>query len=70
MASSSARHAIESIVQFADERAKEAAFENCWKKVEESAASELDLEALEICIHLLPPAATTDRVSLSSATIV
>ncbi|KAJ4290430.1 hypothetical protein N0V90_010646 [Kalmusia sp. IMI 367209] len=65
MATSNAYHVIESVVQFSDERAKEKAFDHHWKRVEDSAANQLELETLGICVRLLPSIATTERAEKS-----
>ncbi|KAK7180325.1 hypothetical protein DPSP01_012002 [Paraphaeosphaeria sporulosa] len=52
---------VESIIQFADVSVKEAAFDHYWRRVEGSASGLIDLEALGICVRLLPLKASSPR---------
>ena len=65
-----AYHHVDSIIQFSDEAAKEAARHHYCKQVEESLPGHLDLNALRICVRLVPSSATADSVSVNSLAIV
>ena len=54
---------IESIIQFADVSVKEAAFDHYWRRVEGSASGLIDLEAVGLCVRLLPLELSSPSVS-------
>jgi hypothetical protein len=46
---------IEAVLQFISDEAKISAFEHSWQKLEGAASSCIDLDALRMCVRLLPP---------------
>ncbi|KAL1605003.1 hypothetical protein SLS60_004546 [Paraconiothyrium brasiliense] len=60
---------VESIIQFADASVKELAFDHYWSIVQGSASGLIDLEALRICVRLLPPDGSSPNVSLHSLVV-
>jgi hypothetical protein len=61
---------MESILQFIDEGTKAAAFEHNWMKLERAETSHVDLDALKICVRLLPPFSSDESVSTGQHRIV
>jgi hypothetical protein len=70
MSTSDTYRDIESIVEFADASVKEAAFDHYWSKVDASASGPIDLEALRICVRLLPLNAYSPSVSWNGLVIL
>jgi hypothetical protein len=54
---------MEAILQFIDDGAKTSAFEHSWRKLEGAASSYINLDALRICVRLLPPFSSDKSVS-------
>ncbi|KAL5411255.1 hypothetical protein PMIN03_004982 [Paraphaeosphaeria minitans] len=65
MATENTYRDIESVIQFADVSVKEAAFDHYLRRVESSTSGLIDLEALGICVRLLPlePSSIHDKES-------
>lgn len=56
---------VDAILRFSDAATKEAAFNHYWTKLDEDSSERIDLDALGICIRLLPSVAVEERVSRS-----
>jgi hypothetical protein len=54
---------MEAILRFVDEGAKAAVFEHTWAKLERAGTRHIDLDALKLCVRLLPPFSSDERVS-------
>jgi hypothetical protein len=63
MSTSDTYRDIGSIIEFADASVRETAYDHYWSKVDTSASGLIDLEALRICVRLLPLDAPSSSVS-------
>jgi hypothetical protein len=54
---------MEAILRFISDDARTSAFEHSWRKLEEAASSSVNLNALKICVRLLPPFSSDKSVS-------
>ena len=61
---------MEAILRFVDEDAKAAAFDHSWAELERVGTSHVDLDALKLCVRLLPPFSLDERVSTGQHRIV